>query len=379
MHAGGSQPAWTHNAVWDKTHPRAFNVKDHPSLLSGTTPRKVTAAHALVASSPALVGIYPASDPSKPYPLVFVPPESEEVKSGRVKSGFYVVAQPGEEFVVRVGGRGGMDAVCCAAASELVLVNVYVDGMCANDPTVLERNMDDIADEVFHGFATQSAPGQESRYKRFAFAKTPLLKEGGESITPVGEMPSPKNGPARVEDVGTIGVQFATAIAIQPESDGESQIGTTGVRVSEVPDSVSGVCEQTAAKHGVSVGVGAGAEVSTKRCYTKGGVCFGENLNDMDVTIFLRERWWMEAKGLLATATGKFVKDEVGDATITLRPNRPAQPENEPLLKHAKVEVINLDCDEEGAKNGDGSDGENGDGSDRKNKDLSGVEKKEAS
>ena len=112
--------------VWNGRDARAFNTAGHPSLGPGSPPVLINASHAQCAPSPALVAVYPSSSESsaEPYPIVYVPPSS----TVSVPPGFYVIARPGDEFIVRVGGRGGMDAICNAAHSDLVLVNLRVDG-----------------------------------------------------------------------------------------------------------------------------------------------------------------------------------------------------------------------------------------------------------
>jgi hypothetical protein len=112
--------------VWNGRDARAFNTAGHPSLGPGSPPTLISASHAQAAPSPALVAVYPASsEPSaEPYPIVYVPPLS----TVSVSPGFYVIARPGDEFTVRVGGRGGMDSICNAANANMVLVNLRVDG-----------------------------------------------------------------------------------------------------------------------------------------------------------------------------------------------------------------------------------------------------------
>jgi hypothetical protein len=112
--------------VWNWRDARAFNTAGHPSLGPGSPPVLINGSHAHTAPSPALVAVYPSSteSPAEPYPIVYVPPSS----TVSVPPGFYVIARPGDEFIVRVGGRGGMDAICNAANSNLVLVNLRVDG-----------------------------------------------------------------------------------------------------------------------------------------------------------------------------------------------------------------------------------------------------------
>jgi hypothetical protein len=112
---------------WNERDARAFNFTGHPTLGQSGAPEVIDASHAVAAPSPALVALYPAASdgvPSEPYPIVFVPASATVA----VPSGFYVIANLGDEFVVRVGGRSGVDAICDAAGADLVLVNLKVDG-----------------------------------------------------------------------------------------------------------------------------------------------------------------------------------------------------------------------------------------------------------
>jgi hypothetical protein len=130
--------------VWNWRDARAFNTAGHPSLGPGSPPVLIKGSHAHSAPSPALVAVYPSSSESsaEPYPIVYVPPSS----TVSVPPGFYVIARPGDEFIVRVGGRGGMDAICNAANSNLVLVNLRVDG---KELSVWSDNLESISPAVF--------------------------------------------------------------------------------------------------------------------------------------------------------------------------------------------------------------------------------------
>jgi hypothetical protein len=130
--------------VWNWRDARAFNTAGHPSLGPGSPPVLINGSHAHTAPSPALVAVYPSSSesPAEPYPIVYVPPSS----TVSVPPGFYVIARPGDEFIVRVGGRGGVDAICNAANSNLVLVNLRVDG---KELSVRTDNLASISPAVF--------------------------------------------------------------------------------------------------------------------------------------------------------------------------------------------------------------------------------------
>lgn len=133
--------------TWDRVHARAFNAAGHPSLAHATRPRVLTAAHALAAASPALVAVCPAAGggAGAPYAMGYVPPAAARLG---LPAGVYAAAVPGEEFVVRVGGRGGMDAICDRAGSEDVLVNVTVGGREVGDICVVQRGRGDVRSSV---------------------------------------------------------------------------------------------------------------------------------------------------------------------------------------------------------------------------------------
>lgn len=371
--------------TWDRLHARAFNAAAHPSLSHATEPRVLTAAHALAAASPALVGVYPAADggAGEPYPMGYVPPGGARLG---LPAGVYAAAVPGEEFVVRVGGRGGMDAICEHAGSADVLVNVSVGGREVGDISVLQRGMGDVADDVFYGFKVSESVGGtgEARYSRFCFEKAEVLSEeelaaqqraaaaaeaaanGGGGSGDGGDAKDVKVAP---KDVGLLEVRFATAVRIPPDigaaaagwapvpgGDGDGGGGGAGVRVGKAVPGVAGVSEMAASKHGVSVGVGRGGEARRSRNWMSEGVCYGEDQPDMAVTIRLRERWWLEAKGVLPQADGRWVKDIALAGEMDVRGGRGGGPG--PARKKAKKEksVADVVVDLEGGRQDSGED-----------------------
>jgi hypothetical protein len=154
---------------WNERDVRAFNITGHPTVGKSGAPEVIDASHALAAPSPALVALYPAASdgvPLEPYPIVFVPTSATVA----VPSGFYVIANPGDEFVVRVGGRGGVDAICDAAGADLVLVNLKVDGK--------EFRLYLILSDVFHSQRRDCPSALLGQCKRYRCAAQKLLLSG---------------------------------------------------------------------------------------------------------------------------------------------------------------------------------------------------------
>lgn len=242
-----------------------------------------------------------------------------------------------------VGGRGGVDSICTRAASDDVLVNVSVGGREVGDSCVLQRGMGDIADELFCGFkvSEQVGGGGEARYSRFRFEKTEVLSEEDAEAQRKAARAADEKGEAGedgkedvkvgMKDVGLLEVRFATAVRLPPDPDAppaggpEGHGGAGGMRLGKEVAGVSSVSELAAAKHGLSVGVAGGGEAVRRQNWMGEGVCYGEDQPEMTVVMRLRERWWLEAKGVLPQASGRWVKDEAPAAEMVVRTGEPVR------------------------------------------------------
>lgn len=268
-----------------------------------------------------------------------------------------------------------MDSICERAGSSDVLVNMSVGGREVGDISVLQRGMGDIADDVFYGFKLSETVGGsgEARYSRFCFEKAEVMSEealaeqqraareaeaaaaGGGGDGADKDEEDVKVAP---KDVGLLEVRFATAVRIPPEGGAAATEaaaatpppggsgGGAGLRVGKTVAGVAGVSEMVASKHGVSVVVGRGGEARRSRNWMDEGVCYGEDQPDMAVAIRLRERWWLEAKGVLPQLNGQQVKDVAPTAEMPVRSgdNHGDGDGKEPAKKKAKKEKI---CDGE--------------------------------
>jgi hypothetical protein len=215
--------------------------------------------------------------------------------------------------------------------------------------------MGDVADEDFLGFAQMGAPDASSTYSQFTFAKTPL-KHGN---NPDGNQSSAVVGDADTDSghVGILEVLFATAVPVplSPEAmHFYSPDKPTSMRVMKEPSEVAAVNEIASAKDGCTLGVSGGKSTQANRLYTATGICYGEDLPHLNVVIRLRERWWLEAKGVIAKEDGKMVQEEVGDTGFVLRPDKAGSPSGEPVSKKPRVKVkIDLDGDAAGPSKSD--------------------------
>jgi hypothetical protein len=224
----------------------------------------------------------------------------------------------------------GIDALTASVSvwfSSLVLrrlgwfgTNIGSSPYSVNDSCVLERGLGDIADELFLGFAATGAPGLQSTYRQFTFAKS-AVKSGIPPTIPSGA--GDDEGGDNTESLGMLEVLFATAVPVPRAHDcGFSTFPedtASSARVTMAPSDVAAVHEVAFAKDGHTLGVAGGKLTEVNRNYTPDGVCYGEDLPNLNVVLRLRERWWLEAKGVIAREDGQMVQDQVGDPGFALR------------------------------------------------------------
>jgi hypothetical protein len=209
--------------------------------------------------------------------------------------------------------------------------------------------MGDIADEDFLGFAKMGAPGASSTYSQFTFAKTPL--KHGDNPDDNQSAGGAGDADTDAENVGVLEVRFATAVSVPLSSEAmhcHSPDEPGSMRLMKEPSEVAAVHEIASAKDGRTIGVSGGKSTQADRIYTAAGICYGEDLPHLNVVIRLRERWWLEAKGIIPKEDGKMVGEDVGDTGFALRPNNAESSSGEPVSKKPKVQD-KIDLDEDAA------------------------------
>lgn len=288
--------------------------------------------------SPFGVGVYKrcaSEDTWKMMPLYYV---SKAVCDDRSQSappmqpGWYLpVDELDTEFEVRVSATGKeprvwetmWDAVC----SDIAIANLFVDGVdCNNYGAAIERF--DSMDVKFRGFAESSArsvSGGSATIRAFSFSKAQVRDE--DAALAVGRSAS---------TVGELRVQFKSA------NKGGARISEKSwVQGGAVVAKDNLTSERDAVKKGTSVSVRTDGRAIVEKASVVPYVLVDVTRQPhLDITIFIRERVWLQSRRVIdeagAACTKAAAKDIAAKSVAKTSPSPPP-------TKRVKRELLEAD------------------------------------
>lgn len=278
-------PAWTvhHDPRAVVPPPAALESRD---ILSANTE--------LALLSPSAIGlgisrVFESSSP-QPFPLFYVSPQAAADRSPAcsprnapgVRSGWYVIAEPGAQFELYVSMLYGADSVSRTSPdAQLLVFEISVDGTATAEYIIEPDEMGDISlggfVETLHKDADTNL--QRESCRRFTFCKT-VTNDQGEDVD---------------KDSGCIRLKLMTGMR-----GGEIARPASPFVEKYTLEHNLEVDEKIAVKNGISIGVRRDGELLSEVCAEPDYEIHSEcPFPQGSITIFVRELFWLQSRRII--------------------------------------------------------------------------------
>ncbi|KNC87520.1 hypothetical protein SARC_00344 [Sphaeroforma arctica JP610] len=267
-------------------------------------------------------------DELKPMPLFYVSPkvaEDRSKKCPKVEPGFYVCAEAGKRFEIRVSPFSPNATRQLAPKYDSMILHMYVDGVKIRSMGLVASGTSDCH---FFGWSRAILENNTESVDKFAFQDVQ-----GERV---GANGSQGSGGAKATDIGTIKVVFTAAKKGQAMS--HNHIFTEVIYNLSKKEKVT---EKEMAKKGASIGVGGGENV--KKAIQPSRYVYPDHLkqvlHEKTVTVFIRDSMWLESRRIIdgdgLPATAAVAKKGIGATRTTAGYN--GSPTQQPIKKKVRV------------------------------------------